>query len=281
MVGANIQKRKRGVNVDDICYLVRKIVIPIVIMTILSVVFSTKIELLDGTLFSFIRIHLENDDFWKLRIVKGLVAFTILWYLNRYQISKQECIFAENIQGDFCKGFYFISSLMGYRKVSLVHKNTPMQFYLMNSNFYRSFDTHENAIEIIEKGDLDYSRKDLKGDISSINICIFDTYSGDETKIPKCLQKNMTIVLIPNRKPNTPKRFFAKALIYELEEILKENRSKYNCTHYNLFLFTTPLTNQKIYELVFNTKSDNNKLSVYRYDIDRKVFTKKSIKIVC
>ena len=99
--------------------------------------------------------------------------------------------------------------------------------------------------------------------------------------VPEDLKNNMTTVLIPNKKPSTPKRFFGEALIYELEKILKENRSQKKCSNYNLFLFTTSLTNKKIYESVFNTKSDNNELSIYRYDIEMQKFTKKSIRINC
>ena len=281
MEGENIRKRNRRNKVDDTCYLARKIILPIFMMILFSIVLSTKIDLLDSTLFYFIKINLKNDSFWRLRIVKMLVAFTILWYFNNRRISKKEHIFAENIQGDFHKAFYIVSSLMGYRRVSLVHKPIPIQFYLMNSNIYQSFDTYENDVEILKKEHLEYSRKDFKGDTSSINICIFDTYPGDETMIPEDLKNNMTIVLVPNKKQSTPKRFFGKALIYELEKILKENRSQKNCSKYNLFLFTTPLTNKKIYESVFNTKSDNNELSIYRYDIELQKFTKKSIRVNC
>ena len=267
---ANIQNLRN--KMQDYLYLVRRIVLPIGVMILLASFVAEKVELIDGIVFSFIKVNVEGIATLTYKTVKGAIIFVILWILYYRIVKGIGRAFAENKQGNFPMLFYRIARFLGYEKVSLVHKSVPLQFSILNSRVFNDYHTNETGVTVIEKEDISYKKDEIDGDPTEINIGIFDSYDGDKSMLPSSVKSNKTILLIPKKKETDVKRFYSEVLINDLNSILKENAKT---RKFNLFFFTNPFTNKKIYENVFNTKTDKYVLKVYFFNYQKRTFEDK------
>lgn len=267
---ANIQNLRN--KMQDYLYLVSRIVLPIGVMILLASFVAEKVELKDGIVFSFIEVNVEGIAALTYKTVKGAIIFVILWTLYYKIVKEIGRAFAENKQGNFPMLFYHIARFLGYEKVSLVNKSVPLQFSILNSRVFNDYHTNETGITVIEKEDISYKKDEIDGDPTEINIGIFDSYDGDKSMLPSSVKSNKTILLIPKKKETDVKRFYSEVLINDLNSILKENAKT---RKFNLFFFTNPFTNKKIYENVFNTKTDKYVLKVYFFNYQKRTFENK------
>lgn len=270
----NIQN-KRNIG-QDILYFVSRILLPITTMILIAIAIAGHVEIIDSVVFNFLKINVEGNKVFTIKAVKGIIIFAILWFVYNRILKKSGCIFTENVQGNYPKVIYLMAALLGYKKVSLVHKSIPLQFFLLNSRLFKDYQSNENGVTVIDVKDIEYKKEVFEGNDTTINIGIFDSYHGDKSMLPDSVKNNKTIILTPEKKDNAAKRFYSDALINSLNEILEENcKTK----EYNLFSFTNPVTNRSIYENVFNTKSDNYILRAFFFDNQKKMFKDKFIGI--
>ncbi len=271
---ANIQNLRN--KTQDYLYLASRIVLPIATMILLASIIAEKVELIDNVVFSFIKVNIEGNEVFTYKAVKGIIVFVILFFIYRGFIKKESKTFGENVIGDFATVFYRLAACLGYENVSLVHKSIPLQFYLLDSRIFKEYQANESGVIVIDNKDVTYKKEEIEGDARELNIGIFDSYAGDKSLLPDRVKTNKTIILIPERKDNEAKRFYSEALVNSLNQILRDNSTT---KKFNLFTFTNPVTNRKIYENVFNTKNDNYNLRVYYYDQRKKEFEDKFIEI--
>lgn len=243
-------------------------------MIVIAIIFSQKIELGNFTIFDFIKVNVEEIKFFSNSLFKFFTIFIIEYIIYLRFINHLSIIFAENIRGDFPKCVYYLAPFLGYKTVSLVHKNIPIQFYIFQSRLFKEYQLYEESITELSNDQVRYTKDIEAGDTSEINIGIFDTYKGNSAMLPKDITKHITILLRPEKQGVTAKRIYSDSLIDLLNKILNE----YSSTKvYNLFLFTNPICNKKIYENVFNTKNDNYILKIYYFDNIKKIFKNKFI----
>ena len=262
--------REKRNKIQDISYLVKTIILPIVAMGVLAFVLSSKVDFVNSIVLYFMKINIGEIGLLSERVIKTGVIFIILWIIFHRMMKKRNRTFADNIRGDYCIIFYRLASALGYEKVSMVHKSIPLQFKLLNSRVFKKYDLKEERIKHFDNGEIEYCKTIRKGDVKAINILIPDTYEIRYDMLPDEADENETVMLKVEKKSVGAKRFHSDLLIDELNAVLKEYQST---TEYNLFLFTNPVTNKKIYENVFNTKTDNYTLRIYFFDNNNKRFS--------
>lgn len=255
-------------------HLTKNLFVPIIIIIIICF-FMVRITELNSLNEKALIMYFNkiNSPLVKNFIKVSFLLIIIRSYYYFFQNKKKELI-PTSVYGDIPVIFYILASiLLNIKKINLKCKPIPLQFQIFKHNGL--FDIDE-LTEIKEK-DVKYQIDEIKGSTSTINILIGDTYDINKSQIPSQLLKNKTIII--NRKKRTNRcRFNSNELITIINTILERNKK---CKEYNLFLFTNPVTNRRLYDEVFNTTTDGFIINVYNAKKvnDKCYFQDKKVKI--
>ena len=258
-----------------ILYPIKTIVLPLLLISIASILLSSIFKLIDYEGNGFL-IKLSEITFNHPRRAACILLFFVL--LIWYRCSNKEKEYAPtDIYGDYHISIYYIAWLVvGYKKVNLKMKPIPLQFQLLNKNKFEFIDDTEYSdkcykYKVTHKGKLD-------NDTTQVNIILSDTYQIAIDKIPNALKENYTINIsrVGEKGIRTQSQELIELLIKEVQN------TKQYCKTYNLFLTTSVSTNISIYNQVFHTERDKYTLNVYQQDSENNfVFKEKTIKIKC
>ena len=220
--------------------------------------------------YSFITINkfnifIADFDFSKVlpkhpRIIISVITFICLWF-SYYIINRK--LKKELIPNTiYCYiSFYTLllsSVFLGIKEINLKMKPIPLQFRIFNHSYFFIILNDD----IFERN-INYICKDNKKNSNIVNLAIGDTYEITNNMLPKVVNKYHTIIV--NRKCYINEgRFYSENLIFEISKIV--NSLKKSVNEYNLFLYTNPNTNYKLYSSIFNTGRDNIVLNIYQAD---------------
>lgn len=239
-------------------YLIINLAIPLVLLIILCI-FATKITEITPVEEFALKINLDTI---KSKIIIKALIFILLFlflrylYISKLQNNKKELI-STSVYGDIPFVFYLLASvILNIRRINLKCKPIPLQFQVFKHN--EQFDIVK-LTEIKEK-DVKYQIDEIKGSTNTINILIGDTYEITKEQIPVQLLNNKTIIINRKKRENRS-RFNSNELIIIINSILEKNKK---CKEYNLFLFTNPETNRRLYEEAFNTTTDEFVINIYK-----------------
>lgn len=259
-----------------IFYPFKTIIIPLLLIALSSIWFSSIFTLIDYEGNGFM-IKLSNLTFNHPRRVACIILFILQLFVIR-KINKEKEFAPTDIYGDYSIFIYYIAWLVvGYKKVNLKLKPIPLQFQLLSINYLECFDDTEYF-------DRDYEYKvSYKGKLSKntrkINIVVSDTYPIEISKLPQNTINNYTILI--SRDGEKGIRIISKNLI---ELFIKEvQKSKKYCREFNLFLSTPASTNKLIFQQVFQTGlRDKFTINIYQQDNENNfIFKEKSTCIKC
>lgn len=246
-------------KIKKICYPIKRIVLPILLIAVVSIYLSSIFKFIDYEGNGFL-IKLSEITFNYPRKVACILLFFGFLIIYR-RLNKDKEYAPTNIYGDYHVIIYYIAWLfVGYKKVNLKMKPIPLQFQLLSINKLECFDDTEYS-------DKNYKYKvnhigKLGKDTKQINIIVSDTYPITDDKIPKTLIDNYTINL--TREGEKGIRVKSQELI---ELLIKEvQNTKQYCKTYNLFLSTPASTNMSIFNQVFHTERDKFILNIYQQD---------------
>lgn len=263
-------------KVKKFFYPFKTIIIPLLLITLLSIWLSSFFTLIDYEGNGFI-IKLSELTFNHPRRFACIILFIAGLVFIR-KINKEKEFAPTDIYGDYSIFIYYIAWLVvGYKKVNLKLKPIPLQFQLLSINFLECFDDTKYF-------DRDYEYKvSYKGKINKntkeINIVLSDTYPIEMNKLPNNVINNYTILI--SRDGEKGIRIISKKLI---ELLIKEvQKSKEYCRKFNLFLSTPASTNKLIFEQVFQTGlRDKFIINIYQQDNENNfMFKEKSTRIKC
>lgn len=256
-------------KIKKICYPIKTIVLPILLIAIVSIYLSSIFKFIDyegnGFLIKLSKITLNHPR----KVACILLFFGFLIIYRRFNKDKEYA--PTSIYGDYHIIIYYIAWLfVGYKKVNLKMKPIPLQYQLLSINKLKCFD------------DTEYLDKNYKYKVShigefgentkQINIIISDTYPITNNQIPKKLIGNYTIKV--NREGEKGIRVKSQKLI---ELLIKEiQNTKQYCKTYNLFLSTPASTNMSIFNQVFHTERDKFNLNIYQQDSENEFKFKNS-----
>ena len=244
-----------------IFYLFKTILLPILLITTISIMLSSIFSLIDYEGNGFI-INLSSLNIKHPRRVACIVLFIVqLYIMRKINIQSEKEYAPTNIYGDYNVIIYYIAWLfVGYKKVNLKMKPIPLQFQLLSINKLECFDDTEYSDKKY-KYKVNHTGK-LGKDTKQINIIVSDTYPITDDKIPKILIDNYTINI--TREEEKGIRVKSHELI---ELLIKEvQKTKQYCKTYNLFLSTPASTNMSIFNQVFHTERDKFILNIYQQD---------------
>lgn len=256
------------------CYLAKNLFIPI-IMIIIICIFMLKITELNSLNEKALIMYFNKISNPLLKnIVK--ISFLLLIIRSYYFFfqNKEKELIPTSVYGDIPIIFYILASiLLHIRRINLKCKPISLQFQVFKHN--ELFDI-DKLHEIKEK-EVKYQIDEFKGTTDTINILIGDTYEITKDQIPVQLLNNKTIIINRKKRENRS-RFNSNELIKIINSILEKNKQ---CKEYNLFLFTNPVTNKRLYNEVFNTTTDEFVINIYKSinANDKCYFQDKKVKI--
>lgn len=262
-------------KIKKICYPIKTIVLPILLIAIVSIYLSSIFKFIDYEGNGFL-IKLSEITFNHPRKAACILLF--FWFLIIYRrFNKDEEYAPTNIYGDYHVIIYYIAWLfVGYKKVNLKMKPIPLQFQLLSINKLECFDDTE-YLDKNYKYKVSHNGK-LSDNTKQINIIISDTYPITKDQIPKKIIDNYTIKI--NREGEKGIRVKSHELI---ELLIKEvQNTKQYCKTYNLFLSTPASTNMSIFNQVFHTERDKFNLNIYQQNSENEFkFKDTSTNIKC
>ncbi len=228
--------------------------------------------------FEILFIKIKFDDIHSKVIIKILIFISLFHTLRHGYIiitnNKEKELIPTATYGDVPFVFYYLASrLLNIRKINLKCKPIPLQFQVFKHNGL--FDIV--CLTEIKEKDVKYQIDEIKGTTDTINILIGDTYEITKDQIPVQLLNNKSIIINRKKRENRS-RFNSNELIKIINSILERNKK---CKEYNLFLFTNPVTNRRLYNEVFNTTTDGFIINVYNAKKvnDKCYFQDKKVKI--
>lgn len=262
-------------EIKKIFYLAKTIVLPLLLITIVSICLSSIFNFDDYKGNGFL-IKLSEITFNHPRRVACIFLFLFFLFTYRW-LNKDKEFAPTDIYGNYHISIYYIAWLItGYKMVNLKMKPIPLQFQLLNINKLKCFDNteysnHSYKYKVSHTGKCDKNTK-------QINIIISDTYPITKDMIPQKIIYNYTINL--TREEDKGVRTKSQELI---EILIKEvQNTKQYCKNYNLFLSTPASTNISIFNQVFHTERDKFNINIFQQDSENEFkFKEKSVNIKC
>lgn len=238
--------------------LFKRLFFPIIIMIFTSIIITSITELIP---YKVLFIKIDFEAIHSKILIRLIIFFALLFIFRSIYIkynSKNKELIPTSVYGDLPYTFYYLASIiLGIKKINLKSKPIQLQFKIYNNiSYFEIIEDKEIPIDDKTK----YIIEDNKFKTNTINLLIGDTYRISINQIPTILKNNRTIII--NRKnKNDKNRINSNELIKIISNIIQENKS--TCKVYNLFLYTNPITNRRIYEK-FNTCRDGFTINIFK-----------------
>lgn len=267
--------RDGGMNMKIIKKIKANSVQVLEVLMLITVIFLPYILDIPSWFEDYLRDHKpepEISNFLPYYILKaGNVAislgllFAVLIVIRRY--NKEFVMNNDNVYHDYPFIWYwFCAKVLGIKKCNLILVPIYMQFKLVIKNIFKDYPLDEMDFPVIEaEPECIIEKKNMRADLSEINLILEDTYVIESNQIP-FRKKSLPTVKISRNTDNSHTRHFSPKFINSVSE---EVRKFPTVSRVNIYATTNPMNTLRIARSAFKMADRGNIEHLFVYQQKR------------
>ena len=270
-----IDSKRRGMNMEIIKKIKANFVqIVEILMLIIAIFLPYKLDI-PSWFVAYLRDHKpepEISDFLPYYILKtgnmaislGLL-FAALIAIRRY--NKEFIMNNDNVYHNYPYVWYwFCAKVLGIKKCNLILVPIYMQFKLVIENIFKDYPLDEADFPAIEdEPECIVKKKNMRADLSEINLILEDTYVIESNQIP-FRKKTLPTIKISRNIGNSHTRHFSPKFVNAVSEEIRKLPQVYIV---NIYATTNPMNTVRIIRSTFKMADRGNIQHVFVYQQKR------------